>query len=115
MNDPPTWIDLIASADAERYRRALHAVVRDRNVDGLIVLFVSPIMIDAAAVAEAIVAEVRARGSGPHATKKPCGRPDAPWRSSAVASRRSRATFPTRPTAPSWPPRSPSTATSTSS
>jgi acetyltransferase len=50
-------VDLIASADAERYRKALRAVVKDPNVDGLLVLFVSPIMIDAMAVAEAIVAE----------------------------------------------------------
>ncbi|MBK8974717.1 MAG: acetate--CoA ligase family protein [Planctomycetes bacterium] len=50
-------VDLIASADAERYRRALRLVVRDPNVDALIVLFVSPIMIDAEAVAAAIVEE----------------------------------------------------------
>lgn len=52
-------IDLIASADAARYRAALRAVARDRDVDGLVVLFVSPIMIDAAAVAQAIVDETR--------------------------------------------------------
>lgn len=50
-------VDLIASADAERYRAALKVVGRDREVDGLVVLFVSPIMIDAAAVAQAIVDE----------------------------------------------------------
>jgi acetyltransferase len=61
-------VDLIASADAERYRKALRAVVKDPNVDGLLVLFVSPIMIDAMAVAEAIVAETvegGARGKKP--------------------------------------------------
>ena len=52
-------IDLIASADAARYRDALRVVARDRNVDGLVVLFVSPIMIDAAAVAQAIVDQTR--------------------------------------------------------
>lgn len=52
-------IDLIASADGARYRKALRAVVRDPDVDGLLVLFVSPIMIDAVAVAEAIVDETR--------------------------------------------------------
>lgn len=52
-------IDLIASADAGRYRDALRVVARDRDVDGLVVLFVSPIMIDAAAVAQAIVDETR--------------------------------------------------------
>jgi acetyl coenzyme A synthetase (ADP forming)-like protein len=52
-------IDLIASADAKRYRDALRCVTKDGGVDGLVVLFVSPIMIDAAAVAQAIVDETR--------------------------------------------------------
>jgi acyl-CoA synthetase (NDP forming) len=52
-------IDLIASADAARYRAALRVVAKDPGVDGLVVLFVSPIMIDAAAVAQAIVDETR--------------------------------------------------------
>lgn len=52
-------VDLIASADAVRYRGALGVVTRDPAVDGLVVLFVSPIMIDAAAVAQAIVDETR--------------------------------------------------------
>ncbi|MGE3174312.1 MAG: acetate--CoA ligase family protein [Planctomycetota bacterium] len=57
-------VDLIASADAARYRAALQQVVADRDIDGLVVLFVSPVMIDAAAVAQAIVDET-----------KGCGRP----------------------------------------
>jgi acetyltransferase len=52
-------IDLIASADATRYRQALRIVAKDPTIDGLVVLFVSPIMIDAAAVAQAIVDETR--------------------------------------------------------
>ncbi len=52
-------IDLIASADASRYRATLRQVVKDPGIDGLVVLFVSPIMIDAAAVAQAIVDETR--------------------------------------------------------
>ncbi|MBZ0154106.1 MAG: CoA-binding protein, partial [Planctomycetes bacterium] len=52
-------IDLIASANAERYRAALRIVAKDKAVDGFVVLFVSPIMIDAAAVAQAIVDETR--------------------------------------------------------
>ncbi|MDO8349143.1 MAG: acetate--CoA ligase family protein [Planctomycetota bacterium] len=52
-------IDLIASADAARYRAALRCVVKDPGIDGLVVLFVSPIMIDAAAVAQAIAEETR--------------------------------------------------------
>ncbi|MBK8095910.1 MAG: acetate--CoA ligase family protein [Planctomycetes bacterium] len=55
-------VDLIASADAARYRAALRVVAKDPHVDGLVVLFVSPIMIDAAAVAQAIVDETRACG-----------------------------------------------------
>lgn len=52
-------IDLIASADAARYRDTLRVVGRDPGIDGMVVLFVSPIMIDAAAVAQAIVDETR--------------------------------------------------------
>ena len=55
-------VDMIASADAERYRKVLQAVVADPGVDALIVLFVSPIMIDASAVAAAIVETTRERG-----------------------------------------------------
>lgn len=47
-------VDMIASADAARYRSALHRVRRDRAVDGIIVIFVSPVMIDAYEVACAI-------------------------------------------------------------
>lgn len=57
-------VDLIASADAKRYRSALLAVGADRNVDALLVLFVSPIMIDAAAVAHAIL-DASARSGKP--------------------------------------------------
>lgn len=55
-------VDLIASADAARYRAALRAIAPEPSIDGLIVLFVSPIMIDAAAVAQAIVDETRKLG-----------------------------------------------------
>ncbi len=65
-------VDLIASADADRYRKALRAVIRDPNVDALLVLFVSPIMIDAVQVAEAIVeAAVREAADDPAAAGKP--------------------------------------------
>jgi acetyl coenzyme A synthetase (ADP forming)-like protein len=55
-------VDLIASADGERYRKVLRIVVRDKSVDSLLVLFVSPTMIDARGVAEAIVDETRGCG-----------------------------------------------------
>jgi acetyltransferase len=48
-------LDLIASADAKRYRRSLQAVVADPGVHALLVLFVSPIMIDSVAVAKTII------------------------------------------------------------
>jgi acetyl coenzyme A synthetase (ADP forming)-like protein len=54
-------VDLIASADAARYRAALRIVGRDPGTDALVVLFVSPVMIDAAAVAQAIVDETAGR------------------------------------------------------
>ncbi len=47
-------IDMIASADASRYRAVLDLVKRDPGVDGIVAIFVSPIMIDAYEVARAI-------------------------------------------------------------
>ena len=47
-------VDMIASADARSYRAALDLVARDPGVDGIIAIFVSPIMIDAYEVAVAI-------------------------------------------------------------
>jgi acyl-CoA synthetase (NDP forming) len=45
---------MIASADATRYRAALDLVKKDPGVDGIVAIFVSPIMIDAYEVARAI-------------------------------------------------------------
>jgi acetyltransferase len=47
-------VDMIASADAARYRAVLDLVMKDPGVDGVIAIFVSPIMIDAFEVARAI-------------------------------------------------------------
>jgi acetyltransferase len=47
-------VDMIASADAGVYRAVLDLVRKDPNVDGIIAIFVSPIMIDAYEVARAI-------------------------------------------------------------
>jgi len=47
-------VDMIASADAARYRAVLKRVKQDPAVDGIIAIFVSPIMIDAFEVAAAI-------------------------------------------------------------
>jgi len=54
-------VDMIASADASRYRAALDLVTRDPHVDGVIAIFVSPIMIDAYEVAVAIAAAAGGR------------------------------------------------------
>jgi acetyl coenzyme A synthetase (ADP forming)-like protein len=55
-------VDLIASADAKAYDAALRAVLADEHVDAAIVIFVSPVMIDAEAVARVIVERARAAG-----------------------------------------------------
>jgi acetyltransferase len=47
-------VDMIASADAGRYRAVLERVKKDSGVDGIISIFVSPIMIDAYEVARAM-------------------------------------------------------------
>jgi acetyltransferase len=47
-------VDMIASANASGYRAVLDRVRKDPNVDGVIAIFVSPIMIDAYEVARAI-------------------------------------------------------------
>ncbi len=52
-------VDMIASADAARYAAALGILKAEPAVDGLLVLFVSPIMINAVEVARAIVAAAR--------------------------------------------------------
>lgn len=53
-------VDLIASADAARFDAALQAVVRDPGVDMVLAIFVSPVMIDAAAVARVFAAHAAA-------------------------------------------------------
>ncbi|HXH28018.1 MAG TPA: CoA-binding protein, partial [Candidatus Polarisedimenticolia bacterium] len=47
-------VDMIASADASRYAATLDILLGETAIDGLIVLFVSPIMINAVEVARAI-------------------------------------------------------------
>lgn len=46
-------VDLIASADAKTFDKALEVVLSDSKVDMVLAIFVAPIMIDAASVAEA--------------------------------------------------------------
>lgn len=47
-------VDMIASADSVRYRKALKIVLDDPGVDGAIVICVPPVIIDVEATAEAI-------------------------------------------------------------
>lgn len=47
-------VDLIATADGKSYDRALKAIIADERVDMLVTIFVSPVMIDSAAVATQI-------------------------------------------------------------
>ncbi|MCZ6747021.1 MAG: acetate--CoA ligase family protein [Acidobacteria bacterium] len=49
-------VDMIASADGDRYTAVLGPVLADRGVDAALVIFVTPVYIDALKVAEAIVA-----------------------------------------------------------
>jgi acetyltransferase len=61
---PANPIDLIASARDDRYRAAVKIAAADPNVDALLIIFVSPIMIDARSVAVAITESL-----------KDCGKP----------------------------------------
>lgn len=56
---PVNPVDLIASAAPEHYRKAIRAISKDRSFDALIVIFVSPIVIDAFEVAREIAAAVK--------------------------------------------------------
>lgn len=49
-------VDMIATAPAEHYRRAIEIVVADPNVDALIVIFTPPLVTQAAEVAREVVA-----------------------------------------------------------
>ncbi|HSB08363.1 MAG TPA: GNAT family N-acetyltransferase [Blastocatellia bacterium] len=48
-------VDMIASATAEHFCRAMHALLADEHVDSLIVIFIPPLLTDVDAVAAAIV------------------------------------------------------------
>ena len=51
-------VDMLASAPAEHYRRALAALLRDESVDSVITIFIPPLVTDPTAVATAIQAGV---------------------------------------------------------
>src|SRR2546428_4545877 len=52
-------VDLIASAGAEEYRKAVEAVLRDDGVDAMIAIYVPPIVTEEVNVARAIVDAAR--------------------------------------------------------
>jgi len=62
---PANPIDLIASAGPDRYAPAVRIALEDPGIDALIVIFVSPIMIDAHAVARAIVSSAASYAGPP--------------------------------------------------
>lgn len=86
-------IDLLASAPAEAYRRAVRLVLDDPGVDSLLVIFIPPLVTDADAVAAAVVGEAKdssktvlatfmgAKGAPPGLAGIPC----FPFPESAVA------------------------------
>ena len=53
-------VDMLASATADQYRRAVGIVAADPNVDAVVVIFVPPLVTDAADVARALVEAARA-------------------------------------------------------
>ncbi len=58
-------VDLIASATAATYERALRTVLADPDVDAVIVIFVPPLVTDSDDVARAIVAAASTAGTKP--------------------------------------------------
>jgi acetyl coenzyme A synthetase (ADP forming)-like protein len=58
-------VDLLASAPAEHYRRAIPLLLADEQVDSLIVIFIPPLVTEADAVARAIVDAVPAGAGKP--------------------------------------------------
>ncbi|MCA9549292.1 MAG: acetate--CoA ligase family protein [Myxococcales bacterium] len=62
-------VDAIATAGGEEYRACTELILRDPGVDALLVIFVSPVMIDAEQVARAVVEGIEA--ARPYAPDKP--------------------------------------------
>jgi acetyl coenzyme A synthetase (ADP forming)-like protein len=62
VNNP---VDMLASAPAEHYRRALTTLLRDENVDSVITIFIPPLVTDPTAVAAAIASGANGRHDKP--------------------------------------------------
>ncbi len=52
-------VDMIASAGADQYRKCLKLVLEDPKVDALIAIFVSPVITDPVAIADAVIEGTR--------------------------------------------------------
>jgi acetyl coenzyme A synthetase (ADP forming)-like protein len=62
VNNP---VDMLASAPADHYRRALAAILRDDSIDSVITIFIPPLVTEPNAVAEAIAAAVEGKPEKP--------------------------------------------------
>ncbi len=58
-------VDMLASAPAEHYRRALAAILRDEQIDSVITIFIPPLVTDPAEVAAAVAEAGRTAGDKP--------------------------------------------------
>ena len=58
-------VDMLASAPADHYRRALAAILRDDRVDSVIAIFIPPLVTEPSAVASAIADGARGVGEKP--------------------------------------------------
>jgi acetyl coenzyme A synthetase (ADP forming)-like protein len=58
-------VDMLASAPAEHFKRGLAAVLRDDNVDSVLVIFIPPLVTEPDAVAAAIVESAREAADKP--------------------------------------------------
>ena len=58
-------VDMLASAPADHYRRALAAILRDESVDSVVVIFIPPLVTEPDAVAAAIVEGARGEHGKP--------------------------------------------------
>jgi len=60
VNNP---IDVIASGGPDAYGAAVKAVLADKNVDGVLVIFVPPILVDSKAVISSVVEKIKLSGN----------------------------------------------------
>ncbi len=73
VNNP---IDVIASGGPDAYAASMEAVLTDRNVDGVICIFVPPILVDSKAVLKAVADKVKEHGNNKTVLACLMGSPD---------------------------------------